>query len=447
MHAQPVQPRPWRRAVAWLFLLGPFFSISYGFANTLASHRANVGSIVFEWEHAIPFLAWTIVPYWIIDAMYGLSLFVCQSKHELDTHAKRLFTAQVIAVSCFLLFPLSYNFVRPETQGIAGAMFNALTSFDKPYNQAPSLHIVLLIILWVKYLSHLPRYLHWPLHGLCILIGVSVLTTYQHHFIDIPTGMLAGWLCIWLWPETGRSPLRHMRLTRDTRRWRIAAYYFTSALLASILAVYINGLALWLLWPAVSLLLVASFYLIFGSNGFQKQPDGKLSAASSWLLWPYLAGAKINSRLWVRGNGWAVHIKDGVWLGRFPSRQELSTMNFKNVIDLTAELSAPSAAQRWHIIPNLDLLPPDKATLIKAADLIEQLQHEGPLLVSCALGYSRSVMAVVTWLLRTQRVPGLHEAIAHVRQLRPSLVMREQDQLIIAAASQQNTRAGVNDGK
>ena len=33
-----------------------------------------------------------------------------------------------------------------------------------------------------------------------VLIGASVLTTYQHHFIDLPTGFALGWLCVWLWP-------------------------------------------------------------------------------------------------------------------------------------------------------------------------------------------------------------------------------------------------------
>ena len=48
-------PRPWRRALAWLALLGPFFYASYGLANHLAAARAHVPSIVFDWERHIPF--------------------------------------------------------------------------------------------------------------------------------------------------------------------------------------------------------------------------------------------------------------------------------------------------------------------------------------------------------------------------------------------------------
>jgi hypothetical protein len=92
------EPRLGRRAAAWLCLLGPFFFASYGAANWLAAQRTHVGWVVFDWEHSIPFVPWTIVPYWSIDGFYALSLFVCTSKTELDTHAKRLLTVQIGAV-------------------------------------------------------------------------------------------------------------------------------------------------------------------------------------------------------------------------------------------------------------------------------------------------------------------------------------------------------------
>lgn len=186
--AERFSERPWRRAFAWLCFLAPFFYVTYGVANWLASLRPGVPSILFDWEHAIPFLGWTIIPYWSINVFYGLSLFVCTTRDELDTHGRRLLTAQVVAVLCFILFPLRFAFTQPETGGLSGFLFAALTSFDQPFNQAPSLHIALLVILWVLYARHIPRWALCLLHPWFALIGVSVLTTYQHHFIDMPTG-------------------------------------------------------------------------------------------------------------------------------------------------------------------------------------------------------------------------------------------------------------------
>ena len=85
-----------------------------------ASNRERLGvtPTLFSWTVWLcaglsPFWPWTIVPYWIIDLLYGLSLFVCASKGELDTHAKRLLTAQLVAVFCFIAFPFSFTFERP----------------------------------------------------------------------------------------------------------------------------------------------------------------------------------------------------------------------------------------------------------------------------------------------------------------------------------------------
>ncbi len=104
------------------------------------------------------------------------------------THAKRLLAAQVISVGFFLLLPLRFTFERPPIDGLFGGMFAALMQFDKPFNQAPSLHISLLLILWLRYAAHLGTPGRLLLHLWFALIGLSVLTTWQHHFIDLPTG-------------------------------------------------------------------------------------------------------------------------------------------------------------------------------------------------------------------------------------------------------------------
>lgn len=412
----------WKRGVLWLLLLAPLFFGSYGFANGFSAQRDDVGSLVFAWEQQMPLWPWTIVPYWSIDLLYGLAFLLPASRREMDRHAFRLLAAQLICVACFLLWPLRFTFERPPLEGTFGLMFDVLMGFDKPFNQAPSLHITLLVIIWAMFARHTRGvFLRGLLHSWMALIGVSVLTTWQHHFIDVPTGLLAGFLCLWLFPLQGGSPLRQARLTSDPRRWRLALRYAGGALLCGALAVTAGGAWLWLLWPATALGLVALNYGLFGAAGFQKQANGRLSAAASVLLAPYLIAAWINSRLWTRRQPAPSEVVEGIWLGRLPGAQDEHGHVAR--LDLCAELPALAAPAAYCSLPLLDLIAPDGETCRQAAQAIERLRQHGPLLVCCALGYSRSATAVAAWLLYSGHCPDVDSAIQRIRQARPQVVL------------------------
>ena len=417
----PREPGLLKPAVLWLLVLAPLFFASYGFATWYTTQRSDVGTYVFEWETAMPFWAWTIVPYWTIDLLYGFSLLLPNTRHELKRHALRLLSAQVIAVSCFLIWPLRFTFERPELDGVFGWLFAVLAGFDKPFNQAPSLHIALLVILWVIYQRHSQGVWRWLVHGWFALIGISVLTTYQHHFIDLPTGALAGWLCVWLWPLEHPSPLRGLRLAKDSKRWRLALRYFLGAAIFAIPAFGWGGGWLWLIWPAVALLLVALNYAVLGADGFQKRADGRLSPAARWLFAPYTAAAWINSRLWTYKHPQPNEVVDNVWLGRLPDGDQLQP--FKAIVDLCAELPLNPQGRAYKSLSVLDLTAPSAEQCLAAAQAIEQLRQQGPLLVCCALGYSRSATAVAAWLLHSGRATSVDAAVAIIRAARPRVVL------------------------
>ena len=400
MIESPVEARPWRRALLWLGLLGPFFFASYGFATWVTSQRSDVGVVVFGWEYSIiPFWPWSIVPYWLIDLLYVVSLLLCVTRLQLDNHAKRLLTAQIVAVSSFLLFPLRFSFERGQVEGSFGWMFDMLAIFDKPFNQAPSLHIALMVLLWVVYLRALPRTWRWLVHGVFSLIGLSVLTTWQHHFFDVPTGLWLGWFCLWLIPDAATSPLTQAALTRDPVRRRLAWRYVLAALVLLALALVVGGTALWLLWPGAALVLVALAYLVFGVNAFQKRADGSLSLAAHWLMAPYFMGAKLNARLWTRHLNLADAVVPGILLGRVPNRKELEILGVTAIVDVSTELACAPGARAYTNIPMLDLVPPGVAQLEQAVIAIETARPSGVVLVCCALGFSRSALAVAAWLL------------------------------------------------
>lgn len=474
--------RPWRRAALWLALLGPIFFASYGFANWWTSRLPQVPSVVFAWEKHIPFWDWTILPYMSIDAFYAVSLFMCTSRAELDTHARRLLAATLISVTGFLLFPLQCTFVRPATSGFNGMWFDMLTGFDKPFNQAPSLHVSLLMLLWARYHRHLRGWPRQLMHGWFLLIGISVFTTWQHHVIDGVWGVVVGLLCFYLFPEppaekcTGNAHLadnqpatakpvffdtqatkpdlavqapdlaeRYLLAQRQNaaRRYDLARRYLATALLCWAAACYLGGWNWWLLWPFLSLLLVALAYARVGVAVFQKQ-DGQQSRAARWLLAPYRLGSWLASRWFSRHDVARVQVVPGLWIGRIPGQRDWRAPQPAAVLDLTAEFSASAKARAmpYASVPMLDLVAPTLAQLQQAIDALHVLrgqigmphtlpdvpvnvaQSDGQsVLVHCALGYSRSALVAAAWLLHTRQCGTPEQAVDCVRAARPQIVL------------------------
>lgn len=386
-----------KRALLWLVFLGPFFYASYGLSNHLASLRAEVPNITFDWEYAIPFLEWTIIPYWSINLFYVATLFTNEDTAGVDRTAKRYLTCQIIAVACFIAFPLKAIFVKPETSGLTGFLFDALGSFDKPFNQAPSLHIALLVIIWDHWRTRFTATAKLVWHVWAVLIGASVLTTFQHHFIDIPTGVLLGLFALWLFPAKLSPQIG------TSANAKIGTYYLLGAILftlAAVIAMRWTPLALFWLWPAVSLAIVAAAYFHSGVSVFQKQRDGTISLASYWLLMPYRLGAKINAWLWTRRLPPSIPVSGKVHLGRLPKESEIK--DFSAIIDLTGEMSVPKHRDvRWLAYPVLDLTSPPIQTLKDAAEAIQMTQENGKVLVCCALGMQRSAAVVALWLVHS----------------------------------------------
>jgi hypothetical protein len=187
------------------------------------------------------------------------------------------------------------------------------------------------------------------------------------------------------------------------------------------IAVHVGGVALWLLWPAISLAPVALAYASIGPSAFQKHGP-RHSIASAWLFAPYTVGARINARLWTLRQPDAHPICDGVWIGRMPTRREWRRRSFAAMVDLCAELPAPAGVRRHHALAWLDLAAPSPDALRAAAATIEAARREGDVLVCCALGYGRSACAVAAWLVSTGRAPDANAAFSHIRRNRPDVV-------------------------
>lgn len=418
----------WKWGILCLVFLSPFFFLTYGFSNQYAHNLKHVPSLYFEWEKIIPFCPWSILLYWSIALFYGLSLLLCWNTFELKQHALRLFTAQIICIACFILFPLKFAFELPERSDFFTIWFDALIGFEKPFNQAPSLHIALLVILWDFYRRHVSGYWKSVVDIFAMFIGVSALTTWQHHFINIPTGILVGGLCLWLFPVSVKSPFR-----KDTYQYltpkhcKLAAYYWIGAIIFAGIAWIFKGTWLWLFYPAISLCFVGFAYILVRPHFFQKQADGKLTSASRILFAPYMLLAWIHSRLWTQKHpedSKIIQIDDKtIYLGRIPMASQAS--QYDALFDCCAELTV-SHEQFYQYYLSLDLIPLQANQLYEAVKQFDQLwdsismqMEPQKLFIFCALGYSRSTAVLCAWLIGKEHADSVETAIAMVKESRP----------------------------
>jgi protein-tyrosine phosphatase len=420
---QKQESRPWLSALLWLAILTPFFFLTYGFANRVTGLRHNVPSLAFGWEHHIPFLAWTIVPYWTTDFFYGGALLLSRTRDELGTLVKRLIATQLLCVTGFLLVPLQFTFDRPHADGVFGQLFDALMSFDKPFNQAPSLHVALTTVLWAAYGRHFHGWVLWLIRSWFVLMALSTLTTYQHHFIDLPAGLWVGLFVTVLFPE--RRPKVVFAPAREFRRFRLGARYLLGAVACVFGAWWLGGAAWFLLWPAGALAIVTLIYWAGRPELFRKS-EGAMAPAMIALLAPYLAAAWLNSRWHTRHQPVAREIAGGVWLGRIPRRAEREALGIQSIVDTAAELPVDTHSVAHRGIPMLDLLAPTAAQLDAAAAAIADFEHTRPTLVCCALGYSRSAAAIAAWLVATGHAASIDQAVEIIRARCPSIVLTAQ---------------------
>lgn len=156
----------------------------------------------------------------------------------------------------FITVPLRFSFAKPEVSNvILGLPFSFLKTFDSPFNQSPSLHIAFAFIFWsvFKYLSRWRRIF---LMVWLILLGISTLTTYQHHLIDILTGAILAHISFIIIPYRKHDP--------EYRNLRVANYYFLSGWIlisaALLLSKYIGNGGLILFLPALATIIAGYYY-------------------------------------------------------------------------------------------------------------------------------------------------------------------------------------------
>lgn len=231
------------------------FMTVYNLCTWYATSLGDLPSLTFGFERSIPFVPLSIIPYMSSGFFFCLVFFSCTNKYQLKILTWRMLFVTIIAGIFFMAVPLQFSLTKPEvSNSILKLPFSFLQTFDSPFNQSPSLHIAFAFVFW----SVFKDLTKWRLLVMIclILLGISTLTTYQHHTIDILTGSILAHVSFIIIPYRKNDP--------QYRNFRVANYYFLSGwifiLAALLFHEYVAAEGLLLLLPA-SVTIMIGYYL------------------------------------------------------------------------------------------------------------------------------------------------------------------------------------------
>jgi protein-tyrosine phosphatase len=182
----------------------------------------------------------------------------------------------------------------------------------------------------------------------------------------------------------------------------------------------LGGAGALLVWSGFAWCVVAAGYAGAGPRVFGKRADGRIAAAHTAALLPFLAFMWSVWRVRARRGRFGHEIAPGLWLGRRPLGGELPD-SVTAVVDLTSEFpkSRDLGSREYLCVPLLDATAPDAATIARVVEWIGA--RSGAVYVHCAAGNGRSAIVVAAVVLARGLATDATSAVEFVRRARPSI--------------------------
>ena len=199
-----------------LFLFLIFLLIPYIGINQISQFRNySLFDPSLSIDTWMPFVPWMILIYFSLYLYYPLSAWYGigddRRVREMFVFHQGMFTVSACIYLIFLVAPVEVHLREQITQqelqgtGLLSTFYSMLHLGDAPYNAWPSLHVVQSFLI----LKVLERWNVWS-HKIQILawfawflMMISIMTTKQHFFFDLITGLLTAiysWL-YWIKPS------------------------------------------------------------------------------------------------------------------------------------------------------------------------------------------------------------------------------------------------------
>jgi membrane-associated phospholipid phosphatase len=185
---------PCERA-AWALALLLAFGFSYfGIATRFDEARAT--TLLTPLDAAIPFVPQAIFVYVIVYPLALYPLFVVRSRALLRRTALAYGIVIVVAVGCFILFPVSASELRSGVGALDVTRFDTwgvrlLFTLDPPSNLFPSLHVAIAMLAGLAALRARTGY-GAPALVVGGGIAAAAILVRQHFLVDVAAGMGLG---------------------------------------------------------------------------------------------------------------------------------------------------------------------------------------------------------------------------------------------------------------
>ncbi|MGL6128073.1 phosphatase PAP2 family protein [Chryseobacterium artocarpi] len=406
-----------------LLLCSVIFMMVYNYSAWYISKLETVPSFVFNFEKHIPFIPWTIIPYMTSGIFFCLVFFLCKGKEQLKVLTQRMLFVTIIAGICFLLFPLKFSLPKPETGNIVfGYSFQFLKTFDSPFNQAPSLHIAYAFIFWtvIRTLKKGRIFLMIWL----ILLGVSTLTTYQHHFIDIITGALLTHISFILFP--------YQKKDFQYRNFHVANFYFFSGWILILTALLLKSefAGLILIWISVMSFAIGYHYQK-NDIYFLKDENGNIHWIKKIFYFPYLLMYQIFWRF-LRKNKIPFVPVSRIYISSKPNQETLKHFKVDKdtfVYDLSPEIEEISILKdqsAYYFRPILDIgkfdVEKTQFLITEISRTYRHLPKNGKILIHCTMGFTRSSVIGILVIKNILSLP-LDEAITIMKASNKNMII------------------------
>lgn len=186
-HSEPLSLLA-KLAIVTLFMLAN--SAIYLYLNHNPSAEPNLLPMLWI-DERIEFMAWTVWPYTLLMVANVTLPFLIKSRALLYWTLRAYVVGISLNIFIWIIYPTTYpRPPLPAGNTLSELWYLTLMSADTPNNCLPSGHITIPAVMVWALSRQWPRFaVAAPMWAGFLLLSVTILTTKQHYFWDLPAGL------------------------------------------------------------------------------------------------------------------------------------------------------------------------------------------------------------------------------------------------------------------